>query len=340
MIDSRRQFLFIILLALSLFVIGTIGYIWIEGWSVIDALYMTAITLSTVGYGETQPLSVNGRFFTIILIILGVGTVAYSLTQIGELIVTMRTTNTIRRRHMKRIISKLQNHIIVCGYGRVGRSAVTGLLDGRRQVVVIEKQEQKIQQVYDDGLLLVEGDATKDETLQEAGIDQAASILICTGDDTTNLFVVLSARTLNPNLYIVARAVDSENESKMRRVGANRVVSPYRIGGKHMANIIIRPHVTDFFDVVTLDNGMELWLEELIIADDSPLVGQTVGDAHIRGRTGVTLVAVLRRDGDQAVTPTADTTLKAGDELIVLGSRDQLASLEILTGDITNHVGT
>ncbi len=166
--------------------------------------------------------------------------------------------------------------------------------------------------------------------MQQAGIERAWGVLVCTGEDARNLFIVLSARALNADLYIVTRSVDAENDRKMRRAGANRVVSPYQIGGQHMANIIIRPHVTDFFDVVTLDGGIELWVEELVVGKTSELIGKTVGQANIRQETGVSIIAMLREN--HSYLPDAHTVLQAGDELIVIGTRDQLARLESLTG--------
>ena len=231
---------------------------------------------------------------------------------------------------MSREIEKLRDHVIVCGYGRVGQSAATGLKNGTRPVVVIDKSSERLADANADGLTIIEGDASHDETLMQAGIERAWGIIICTGEDSLNLFIVLSARSLNPDLFIVTRSIDSENEPKMRRAGANRVVSPYQIGGKHMANIMTRPHVTDFFDVVTLDGGIELWVEELVIPQDSPMVGQTVGEADIRRRTGVTLVALLRDGGEQSIMPDAKTRMEVGDQLIVLGIREQLAALERL----------
>jgi voltage-gated potassium channel len=232
---------------------------------------------------------------------------------------------------MTRLIDKLEDHVIVCGYGRVGKSAAITLRDSKRAIVILDFDNTQIESALTDGFTVLQADATKDDALIQAGVQRAWGLIICTGDDARNLFIVLSARALNPQLYIVARTVDAGNEQKMIRAGANRVVSPYQIGGKHMANIVVRPHVTDFLDVVTLDGGIELWLEELVIQPDSALVGQTVGQTNIRQATGVTLVALLRSGGG-TVTPNADTTLEVGDELIVLGTREQLSQLEELTG--------
>lgn len=328
----NRRVLALILIPFLLFAFGTVGYMLIEKWSVIDAFYMTAITLTTVGFGEVRTLTTGGRIFTVVLLVAGVAFVAYGL----EYLLTANLGDTWRKRRMMQTIENLENHVIVSGYGRVGQSAVASLLNSKRKVVVIEKDPEKTAELDQLDLTYLIGDATRDEVLQQAGIDRAWGMLICTGDDSRNLFIVLSARALNNNLYIVTRSVDAENDRKMRRAGANRVVSPYQIGGQHMANIVIRPHVTDFFDVVTLDGGIELWVEELIIGETSSLVGKTVGEANIRQETGVSIIAMLREN--HSSIPKAHTQLQAGDELIVVGTREQLAKLEKLTGVEVAHL--
>ncbi|MEZ4594657.1 MAG: potassium channel protein [Chloroflexota bacterium] len=328
----NRRVLALIVIPVLLFAIGTVGYMLIEGWNVFDAFYMTAITLTTVGFGEVRTLTTGGRMFTVALLVAGVAFIAYGL----EYLLTANLGGTWRERRMKRTIENLQNHVIVCGYGRVGQSAITSLLNSKRQVVVIEKDAEKTAVLDTLDLLYLVGDATRDETLQQAGIDRAWGMLVCTGDDSRNLFIVLSARALNSDLYIVTRSVDAENDRKMRRAGANRVVSPYQIGGQHMANIIVRPHVTDFFDVVTLDGGIELWVEELVMGETSPLVGKTVGEANIRQTTGVSIIAMWR--GGRSTIPDAHTLLHANDELIVIGTREQLAKLEKLMAIDIGHL--
>jgi voltage-gated potassium channel len=226
------------------------------------------------------------------------------------------------------MIRNLQDHVIVCGYGRVGRSALNMLRESSDSVVVIDQDEALVSEVREQGIAAVWGDATRDDTLREAGIERAGGLIASAGNDADNLFIVLSARTLNPKLHIVARTVNPENEAKMQRAGADRVVSPYQIGGRQMANILSRPNVTEFLDFVTLDSGLELWLEELRIGPDSPLAGQTVVEANLRRKTGATLVALLRSSSGATLTPDESTRLEAGDELIVLGTRDQLARLE------------
>ncbi len=331
MIQFRRRLFPLLLLALLLFGVGAAGYMLIEGWTFTEAFYMTIISLTTVGFGEVRPLSTTGRLFTSMLLLVGVGGFAYGFSTIVELLFTASLGGQLQRRRMAREINRLKNHVIVCGFGRVGQSAIDSLRESRRDLVIIDNDPERKQSAEDAGLIVVEGDATKDDVLQQAGVSRAWGLIVSTGDDSRNLFIVLSARALNADLFIVTRSVDAENEAKMRLAGANRVVSPYRIGGRHMANIMMRPHVTDFFDVVTLDGGVELWVEELLIAPNSPLVGQTVGQADIRRSTGAFIVALMRQGGHKTITPNAETVLEAGDELIVLGTREQLAALEALT---------
>lgn len=338
MTSIQRRVLNLAIVTLAIYLAGTLGYMLIEGWGLIDAFYMTAITLTTVGFGEVEPLSALGRVFTTLLVFLGVGVFVVGFGIIGEYLLSASLAGEFRKRHIKRMIDKLENHIIICGYGRVGQSAAQALKDSKRPVVILDKSLEKLEAASEEGFLTLEGDASRDEALREAGIERAWGAIVCTGDDSLNLFVVLSARELNPQLYIVARSVEALNERKMRLAGANRVVSPYQIGGRHMANIMIRPHVTDFFDVVTLDNGLEIWVEELVIDAGSPLAERTVGESDIRRKTGVTLVAVLRQGSGSTVTPDAATRLEAGDELIVLGTREQLAALEELTESKMGHL--
>lgn len=326
-----NRLLIAILAILILFVVGVVGYMLLEQYTLMDALYMTVITLTTVGYSEVRPLSTGSRLFTIILLILGVGTLAYGLSNLVEYVMTGSVSGRLARRRMNNQINQLNNHVIICGYGRVGRSAALSLQHNERPALVIEKDETAAAQALAEGNLVLIGDATNDDVLREGGIVRADGMLVCAGDDTLNLFVVLSARALNPMLHIVARSIDPDNEGKMRRAGANRVVSPYRIGGRHMANIMLRPHVTDFFDVVTLENGQELWVEELIIQQGSRLAGRTLGAADVRRQTGVTLIALFRPGSDAALMPDAATQLAIGDEMIVIGTREQLSMLETWT---------
>ncbi len=316
---------------MGLIAFGVVGYYIIEGWSLLDSLYMVVITQTTVGFGEVRPLSDAGRVYTILLLLVGVVIVAYEVSAVGEYILTSNAGQRLRKRRVKRMIERMREHVVICGYGRVGQNAVSALLDSGQSVVVIERDERLAEQLIQEDISAIIGDATLDDTLRQAGIDSAKGMIVSAGDDSVNLFIVLSARTLNPDLYIVARSVNSENEIKMRRAGADRVVSPYQLGGRYMASVLIRPHVTEFIGMVTLDSGIELWMEELKIEEDSSLAGHTVIEADLRRRTGVTLVALLRQSTGATLTPDENTQLEVGDELIVLGTREQLAELEEIT---------
>lgn len=335
--NLRRRLIVVIGVVLAVLALGSGGYVLLEGWSFLDALFMTVITLTTVGYAEVRPLSPAGRVFTIVLIFLGVSTVAYGLSSIGEYLLTSGVIERLRKRGMMQAIDKLDGHVIICGAGRVGRTAAHTLREMEQRFVLVESDPELARSLGEEGWIVLEGDSTHDETLLGAGIMRAAGLLVCTGDDSDNLFIVLSARSLNKDLFIVSRSVEASNEGKMRRAGADKVISPYQIGGRHMANVVVRPHVAEFMDVVTLDSGLELWLEEIEITENSPLAGKTVVEADMRRKTGVTLVALLQGEEKGMVTPDENTRFSVGDELIVLGTRSQLGTLEELVGSSLGH---
>lgn len=323
----RRRLLLVLSATVLILAIGTAWYTFVEEWTVLDSLYMTVITLTTVGFGEIEPLSRESRIFTIVLILLGVGIVAYGLSSLAQYLMTSGFVERVRRRAILRMITGMKNHIIICGAGRVGKTAAETLQEIDRDFVVIDKDAGVVEALRDDGWTALAGDATSDQSLREAGIEHAAGIIVCTGNDSDNLFIILSARELNGDLLIVARSVDAASEAKMRRAGADRVLSPHKMGGRQLANMIIRPNVAEFMDHVTLDAGLELWLEEVAIAGDSPIVGSSVVEANIRKRTGATLVALLRGSDAIKTMPDQDTRLEGGDKLIVLGTDEQLSKL-------------
>jgi voltage-gated potassium channel len=332
MLLPARKLLILILLPVTLVVFGTIGYYLIEGWSPLESLYMAAITLTTVGFSEVKPLSSSGQIFTVIFLFLGVGTLAYALNTAGQYLMEADLGKTLRRRRSRRMIEKLENHVVICGYGRVGQSAAKILIESQRALVIVERDDSLVDELQAEGIPVVHGDATRDITLREAGLERADGIMICTGSDADNLFIVLSARTLFPMLRIVVRSADAENQSKMRRAGADRVVSPYQLGGRFMARALTQPHVAEFLEVVTLHSGLELWLEEILIEEGSPLAGHTVVEVDLRRQTGATLVALVRQETGSTMTPDEKTRLLVGDELIVLGTREQLGKLEKMAG--------
>ena len=323
---------------IGMFLLGVVGYVLIEGWTVTDSLYMTAITLTTVGFGEVQPLSPTGRLFTVFLMVVGIGTVAYGFSILGQYVLSMSLNQFAKERRMKREIQGMSDHFVICGYGRVGRNAAKELRhDGRKIVVVDQNSELLIRtKESDPTLLYIAGDSTSDETLLQAGIDRAAGLLVCTGNDSDNLFVVLSARALREDLLIIVRASREQNETKMIRAGADRVISPYQIGGQQMANIAIRPELIDMLDVVTTREGVDLFLQDLILRADSPLVGKTLRENEIRHKTGVTVVLIGHTGEAPVTSPGADTILQAGDHLVVVGKGDEVAALkELAEGHVT-----
>ena len=327
----KNRILRLVVIFIVVIFIGTVGYVLLEDSSWSDALYMTAITLSTVGFGEVWPLSPIGRKFTIVLIFAGVGLIVYFFSSMAEYLVSLNMEVEWRRRRAKSMIQKMHDHVIICGYGQVGSSAAKTLKSSEHEVVVIDNDPERVMKAHDADLVSLEGDATRDEVLLMAGIERAESIIVCTGDDSLNLFIVLSARSLNADFYIIARANRTVNAEKLQRAGANRIVSPYEIGGRHMANIVIRPHVTDFLDVVTLSGGVEIWVEEQTLSPTCPLVGQDLVESDLRRRTGVTLIAIYRPSEGVNIVPDYETTLAGGDKLIVMGTREQLTALEELT---------
>jgi voltage-gated potassium channel len=324
-----RRIIVIVSFNFTLIALGTLGYWLLEGWSLFDALYMTVITIGSVGYGEVRELSLVGRIFTILFIIVGVGTVATSFTLLVETILSAELRGEVRATRMQKTLDKLNGHVIICGYGRVGRNAAQVLIrDNSRKVVIIDSSSNVVEQLHHDEQLVLQGDATDDDILLQAGIKRAWGLIVASGDDSVNLFIVVSARALNPTMTIVARSTRARNVQKMINAGADRVVSPYDIGGKRMANSLMRPHLTEFIDGLTLGSGIEMWLEELEVAAGSGLIGQTVAQLDLRRRTGVTLLAILR---DQNVlTPDGSTHLQLKDDLILIGTREQLDRLETI----------
>ncbi|MEM8858893.1 MAG: potassium channel protein [Chloroflexota bacterium] len=325
---------------IGMFLLGVLGYVVIEGWTVTESLYMTAITLTTVGFGEVRPLSDNGRLFTVFLMVVGIGTVAYGFSILGQYVLSMSLNQFARERRMKREIKELKDHFVICGYGRVGQNAASELRNDGRQIVVIDQNSEMLmrQKEADPKLLFIVGDSTSDDVLIESGIENAAGLLVCTGNDSDNLFVVLSARALREDLLIIVRASLERNETKMIRAGADRVISPYQIGGLQMANIALRPELIDMLDVVTTREGIDLFLQDLILQDDSPLVGKSLRENEIRHKTGVTVVLIGHTGEAPVTSPGADTVLQAGDHLVVVGRGDQVAALKELAEGHTTAI--
>jgi voltage-gated potassium channel len=315
------------LVLVLLLVGGTAGYVLIEGWPVLDAVYMTVTTLATVGFGEIHPLSSSGRLFTIALIGLGVGGVLYTLTSVMQYVFEGHLGRTWEQRRMQNRISRLSGHFILCGYGRVGRQVALDFQRSGVEFVLIDVNQASLDLAGAEGILCVRGDAASDDTLNTAGIERARGLVTCVNNDADNIFVTLSARALRSDLFIVARANNDDARPKLERAGANRVVSPYSIGGRQMARLSVRPAAVEFVDTVLHRDDVELLLEDVSVAPGSPLVGRTIGELRDRVAPGVVVLAI-RRDHQLVTQPTPETEINPGDELVAIGTPDQLKALE------------
>lgn len=314
----------------ALLLFGTIGYILIEGMSVIDALYMVVITVSTVGFGEINPLSPAGRLFTIGLIGAGAGLVAFALSGAAEFIFSGEWQEYLQQRRRQHMVEHLDQHTIICGYGRIGRHVADELHAQRLPFVVLDMDPVRVERVRHLGYLALLGNAANEHDLRIAGIDRAASLVATANSDAENVFIVLTARSMRPDMVIVARANFDESEDKMLRAGASRVILPYRICGRRMAALIARPGVADFLDEVMHASNLELLIDQVMLEAGSALSGQTLGVADLRAQLGITVLA-LGRPGERVDTsPGAQTELLPGSLLIALGTRDQLQELAVL----------
>ncbi len=319
--------------ALVLFTISVIGYMWLEQFSFADALYMTVITLSTVGFGEIQPLSPAGRIFTAGIIVVGVILIAVLFGTLTEYIIAGELGGTLKTRRLMKKMRAINNHYIVCGMGRVGEHVAVELQNRGLPCVVIDKEKATIEHAEQLGLTAIQGDATIDETLQDAGIEKAKGLVAALNTDAENLFVILSARKLNPDLTIVGRSTMDEATPKLQMAGADRVVSPYDMAGHRIVSQLTRPHVTFFLDSALYNKGLNLFIDEIQIAPQSPLVSQSMSEAEIRSRTGANIISILRGDEHEVMEWSPELAIQPGDMLIVVGKLDQLHALADLAGD-------
>ncbi|MBI3869834.1 MAG: potassium channel protein [Verrucomicrobia bacterium] len=307
--------------------VGVVGYRWIEGWSFLDALYMTVTTLATVGYGEVHPLSTGGRVFTIGLIVCGGALAAYALTQLAQVFYSGEWRRHWENQKRARMLAELSNHIIVCGYGRVGRNVIKELQAEGLPFVVIDLNPEKVARAQETGALVVQGDAAHESKLKEAGIERARGLVAAARSDAENVFIVLTARSLRPDLSIVARADVEESEPKLLRAGANRVILPYHITGRRLVTMLVRPDVADFLDEVSHTSGMELLLEQIQVAADSALAGQTLAHAQSRYQFDVTVLACKSAQGKWNSRPQGATVVEPQCQLIALGTQEHLQRL-------------
>ena len=304
-------------------VAGTVGYV-LLGFDLLDAAYQTVTTVSTVGFREVEPLSPVGQIFTMVLILVGVGAAFYAFGVLIETFIEGRLNELLGRRRMEQSLASLSGHVIICGWGRVGRAIAREVRESGRTFVVVEHDPALVD---DLSVLSVTGDATEDAVLRAARIDHAAALVAAVNEDAANSFIVLSARALNPELFIVARARSQESVEKLHRAGADRVVNPQSIGGARMAAFVLRPHVAEFIDVVMHEGSLEFRLEELDVGPGSPLAGRSLRDTQIRERTGALVLALRGEDGTFHTNPSPDTEVRPGHVIIAIGTEEELAAL-------------
>lgn len=335
--QNQRRILFAVAAVAIALALGTVGFSLIEGWSLRDSLYVAAQTVTTVGYGDLTPATQNGRIFSTVFMLVAVGVVLFSLTTTVQAIVQSELVEQFGRRRQSRRMSKLRNHYIICGAGRVGSHLVRGLLGGQETFIVIERDPARVAELTDLGVTVLVRDATLEESLREAGVQQARGLAACLPDDADNVYVVLSARDLNPGLHIVARAAEEEAESKLIRAGANRVVAPTIIGGHRMAMALTKPAVDDFIGSITA-NKLELAFEQLEIGPSSPLVGQKLSQTSIRSELDIVVVSIRRSDGRIQFNPSGDAVIESGDILIAIGHAESLMKLTAMAKGKTVQV--
>jgi voltage-gated potassium channel len=308
-------------------ILGSLGYVWIEEWDFFDSLWMTVITLTTVGYGEVRPLTQAGRAYSMVLMLAGIGIMFYIVTGLAKIIVEGEIRDALGKRKLQRHIQKLHHHYIICGFGRIGEIIARQLKERHIPFVVVENQPELVAGLEEAGYDILVGDATKEEVLLEAGIERAKGLITVVSSDANNVYITLTARSLNPDIFIVARAAESGSEQKLLRAGADRVESPYELGGRKMAQTILRPNVVTFLELA-MKEDVDLSMEEVPVASTSPLVGMALKDSGIRQKLNTIIVSIKRANGDMIFNPSPGTQIEAGDTLIALGVRQQLEVLE------------
>lgn len=322
-----RDLRMVILMLLLVLMFGTVGYVVIERWPLLDSIYMTIITISTVGYGEVYPLSTAGRIFSAVLIVTGVGVALYAFSNLIGYLVRGHIMNIFGRRRMEDEIKKLDNHFILCAYDRIGQVIANALRKEERTFVVLTTVEEEVHRAQEGQCLCLQGDPSNYDTLKKAGVEKARGLLAVTGDDATNVFIIVSARKLRPDLLIVARASTQDSIAKLESVGANRAINPYSTGGERLARIALYPGVSDFIEKVLPGYGKELSLEDIEVSPNSSLVGKSVKEAQDYG--GGASILTIRKHGVETIAkPSDETKIEVGDSLIILGQREQLKLLE------------
>ncbi len=317
---TGRRIFVLVMISMLLVAFGTAGYMCVENYSFIEALYMTVITLSTVGFDEVRTLDNAGRIFTMILILMGVSFVAFSLAYFSQILLDGNLLEAYRRRKLKKKLDRLENHFIICGYGEMGEIIVGELNKHKIPVAIIDSDESVLGRLSEKGLIYMSGDATDEENLIAAGIQRAKGLVSVVTKDSENVFIVLTARDLNKDLHIFARASSPGTDKRLLKAGADRVVSPYAIGAIRLAHNILRPTVTDFLELALSGEGMELSMEEVHIPQNSKLAGLELMDSGVRSNYDLIVMAIKRSDGAMIFNPAPQETLQAGDTLVAIGA--------------------
>jgi voltage-gated potassium channel len=317
---------------------GTAGYVVIEGWNLFDAFYMTITTVTTVGYAEIHPLSRVGRVFNSGVIVFGVATVLYTFSFLMARLVEgdLQARWAVRRR--ERMLDDLSHHFIVCGFGRIGQIVAREFMRQDVPLVVIERDPERMQAAIEMGYLAVEADASSEDVLRRVGISRARGLIAAVSTDADNVFAILTARLLSPDLFIIARAETEDTKAKLVRAGADRVLSPYQIGGLQLAQTALRPAVVDFVQLATSSDNLDLNMEQVLIGEDAELAGRTIVDANLRQRFGVVVVGIQRASGAMEFNPSPETFMQVGDYLVVLGQTKNLRELELAAGQPPHQV--
>jgi voltage-gated potassium channel len=330
-----RRFLFISLAFAAVLIGGTVGFTLIDNYPPFDAFYMTLTTMTTVGYGEVHPLSFAGRVFNSFLIFFGTTIIFIAIGAMTQTIIELEFGDAIGKRRNKRMIDHLTDHYIICGFGRVGRGAADELRHAGVPFVVVDTSPERVERAMLGGMLAVAADATRDDVLRLVGIEKARGLVTALSTDADNLFVLLSAKGLNPGVFVAARAAEEGAEAKMRRAGADAVFAPYAITGHRLAQSLLRPHVVQFLDFTTKEAGEDIAIEQVRISEGSEVIGKSLKEMHLRKGVGVIALAIRRAEGEMMFNPPAETAVFSGDHLIVMGRPDNLRALEVLAAGRT-----
>lgn len=330
--DPIRQLRFAALIVITLIGLGTVGYIYIEDMATLDAIYMTVITITTVGFQEVKPLSASGKWFTIILVLAGVSTlfavVFWTIGRAIELTASEKMQHLFWRRRMEKAVKGVRNHYIICGYGRMGQAIAAEFRARKVPFVVVENNPEQISRLVAEKALVVEGDATEEKALREAGVEKAKGLIAVAPTDADNTFITLTAKGINPNIFVVARSIKTEDEPKLRRAGADRVMSPYIMGGKRMAWAVLRPAVVDFLESAVYSESLELEISEVTVSAQSEFVNKKLRESGVREKSGATVIAIRTKGGELNISPPPDIEIGEDDVLIAVGTPDQLESLQ------------